>query len=716
MKRARALACAALVGLSAGLALPAGPAAAAQPSADGDSARVRLLDADGVSRGTVTFFEMGGHLRVRVDASGLRPGFHGFHVHEVGSCEPAGDTAFGAAGPHLGASGNAHRQHGGDLPPLLAGADGVASAFFDTDRILLADLIDQDGSAVIVHAEGDNLANIPERYASGEGTGPDALTRATGDGGARVACGVVEPVADSTDEPAAATEQAVQAMLVNASGGPAGTVTVDPTTSGSRISLDVSGLTPGFHGLTITAAGRCEIGASPPFTSAGEHIGSGPHGQHDGDLPPLLALADGTARIELLVEELDASELLDGDGSAVVIAAGPDNLAHVPGRYGDGHASGPDAATLHDGDAGDRVLCGALQARTQGAYAAVTPTRLRAAEPLGPGATTQLQVTGRAGVPATGVSAVVLTLTVTGPSASSHLTVFPAGTTRPATSVLNYVKGLTVATTVLAKVGMGGQVSLYNESGTTRLIIDVAGWFSDKSAGAGNHYRAVAPIRLRGADPVAARATIDVPVTGRAGIPASGVAAVALTITVTAPSATGHLTAFPTGEPRPTTSIINWTRGRTVATSIIAPVGTDGTVSLFNANGTTRVIVDVSGWFGVGDATGRYSPVLPSRLRSASIAGEQTQSLPVTGRDGVPASGVSAVVLTLTVTGGSATSHLVAYAGGEARPSTSVLNWVRGQTIATTVIVPVGRDGRVTLYSRSGTVRLIADVTGYFTG
>ncbi len=74
------------------------------------------------------------------------------------------------------------------MPVLLVGADGTAQASFTTDRVTLADVLDANGAAIIIHAAPDNYANIPTRYAPG---GPDAATLATGDSGARVACGVV---------------------------------------------------------------------------------------------------------------------------------------------------------------------------------------------------------------------------------------------------------------------------------------------------------------------------------------------------------------------------------------------------------------------------------------------------------------------------------------------------------------------------------------------
>jgi Cu-Zn family superoxide dismutase len=165
------------------------PASAGAVRADPDSARVLLRNAAGQPVGTVQFNQEGGAVLVRAKVHDLTPGFHGFHVHAVGMCVPP----FTSAGGHYNPGGMTHGGHAGDLPSLLVLADGTGELRFKTDRFTVAALLDADGSAVIVHASADNFANIPTRYYSTtEGVfGPDSATLATGDSGARVACGVV---------------------------------------------------------------------------------------------------------------------------------------------------------------------------------------------------------------------------------------------------------------------------------------------------------------------------------------------------------------------------------------------------------------------------------------------------------------------------------------------------------------------------------------------
>jgi Cu-Zn family superoxide dismutase len=146
-----------------------------------------LVGQDGSSLGTVRLVADHGGIIVTADVHGLAAGFHGFHIHAVGDC--AGPT-FASAGGHLNPAGASHPEHVGDMPVLMVAADGTARASSRTDRFRVGDLFDLDGSAIIVHANPDNYANIPkDRY----DPDPDATTLATGDAGGRVACGVIKP-------------------------------------------------------------------------------------------------------------------------------------------------------------------------------------------------------------------------------------------------------------------------------------------------------------------------------------------------------------------------------------------------------------------------------------------------------------------------------------------------------------------------------------------
>jgi hypothetical protein len=98
---------------------------------------------------------------------------------------------------------------------------------------------------------------------------------------------------------------------------------------------------------------------------------------------------------------------------------------------------------------------------------------------VGPGGTISLQVTGLAGVPASGVTAVVLNVTAVAPTTSSFVTVYPSGQPRPLASNLNITAGSVRPNLVVVQVGADGKVSLFNSGGRTDLVADLAGYYTD---------------------------------------------------------------------------------------------------------------------------------------------------------------------------------------------------------------------------------------------
>src|SRR5205814_2352353 len=118
----------------------------------------------------------------------------------------------------------------------------------------------------------------------------------------------------------------------------------------------------------------------------------------------------------------------------------------------------------------------------EGTFVPLPPTRIidtRTIAPLGPNMTWDVQATGQGGVPAEGVSAVVVNITATEATAGSYLTVYPTGTARPLASNLNFGPGQTIPNLVVVKLGSGGKFIVYNAQGFTHVIADVVGWYSD---------------------------------------------------------------------------------------------------------------------------------------------------------------------------------------------------------------------------------------------
>ena len=135
-----------------------------------EGAEIGTVDVQGSSNGVI--------LRVALNEGALTPGWHGLHLHAVGDCSDVGE--FKLSGGHVGKVEGGHGfmnpdgPEGGDLPNIWAAADG--SAGYEAFTVLTTGeaLLDEDGSALIIHANPD-----------------DFITQPIGGAGARVACAVI---------------------------------------------------------------------------------------------------------------------------------------------------------------------------------------------------------------------------------------------------------------------------------------------------------------------------------------------------------------------------------------------------------------------------------------------------------------------------------------------------------------------------------------------
>ncbi|HEY4990616.1 MAG TPA: hypothetical protein VII33_00865, partial [Nakamurella sp.] len=152
-----------------------------------------------------------------------------------------------------------------------------------------------------------------------------------------------------------------------------------------------------------------------------------------------------------------------------------------------------------------------------------------------------------------------------------------------------------------------------------------------------------------------------------------------------------------------------------------------GKIDLYNASaGPTPLIADVAGYYlsGTPTASGSFVPVTPARVLDTRVnnggatpAANSALAVQITGSGGIPATGVAAVVLTVTVVAPTSPGHIIAYADGTTRPGTSNVNFPAAATVADLAVVPVGANGKIDLYNASaGPTPLIADVAGYYLG
>ncbi|WP_392544700.1 collagen binding domain-containing protein [Oryzobacter telluris] len=346
-----------------------------------------------------------------------------------------------------------------------------------------------------------------------------------------------------------------------------------------------------------------------------------------------------------------------------------------------------------------------------------------------------VQVTGRGGIPSSGVSAVVLNVTAVKPSASTFVTVYPDGETRPNTSNLNIVAGSVTPNLVVTKVGSNGKVAFFVNAGASDVLADVAGYFP-----AGGSFVPLSPARLmdtrstgatidgqgKGGGAIAQNGTRTLTVGGRYGIPTTGVESVVLNVTGVAPTAGTFLTVWPAGATRPTTSNLNLKKGEVRPNLVVVKLGTAAAVSFFNSMGSVNVLADVAGYIPTGTTFHSLTPgrLLDTRSTGATVDGQGKGAgalgaggvvdVQVTGRYGIPSSGVRSVILNVTGVAPTSTTFVTAYPTGEAPPNASNLNLITGEVRPNLVIAKVGTGGKVRLRNNAGSTHLLADVAGYF--
>ncbi len=346
-----------------------------------------------------------------------------------------------------------------------------------------------------------------------------------------------------------------------------------------------------------------------------------------------------------------------------------------------------------------------------------------------------LNVLGVGGVPSTGVSGVIMNVTAVNATTSSFVTVWPTGQGRPTASSLNFSAGETIPNTVTAQVGANGRVSLFNNTGAVDLVADVVGYFTTAD-GLGARQVSLPPSRILdtrlavgvpAVGKVQGGTAISVKVLGVGGVPQNtGVSAVILNVTATEPDTSSFVTAYPTGETRPTASSLNFVPGQTIPNQVIAKVGANGSIDLYNNSGAVHLVADVVGYFTqagdpIGSVVSLFTPsrILDTRIGlgvpvAAQVGQARSIDLKVTGVGGVPATGVKAVVLNLTATQPTAPSFVTVWPTGTDRPLASSLNFGVGETIPNQVIAKVGSNGAISLYNNTGSVDLVADVVGYY--
>jgi hypothetical protein len=318
------------------------------------------------------------------------------------------------------------------------------------------------------------------------------------------------------------------------------------------------------------------------------------------------------------------------------------------------------------------------------------------------------------GLPAAGgFSAAAITVTVSHPTSSTSATVFAPGTSGRTKVVTVPAKGAASGFTVVP-VDSAGRLRARLSRGSADLRVDVDGYLSTGSGGATFH--PLAPAGVLRPRRVAGGHTRRVSVVGapHTGLPSNGhVAAVALAVTATRPSASTTVSAYPRGGPASTAPVLSARPGTTASGVAVVAVGSHGDVLLRNAHGHARLSASVEGYWTTDPTGSSFRSVTPTELYGGTTAANAWRSVRVTGRAGVPSPArASAAMLSITMgpPAGSATVTVAPVRSGF--PTSGPITVAAGHMVTTSVLARLtGRDVHIYATRR---MRLTVSVIGWY--
>jgi glucose/arabinose dehydrogenase len=330
-------------------------------------------------------------------------------------------------------------------------------------------------------------------------------------------------------------------------------------------------------------------------------------------------------------------------------------------------------------------------------------------------------------------TAIAINLTGVAPAGPGFATAWATGYAQPAVSNLNFASaGETSANAAILPVSPGGNVDIYVDT-PAHLIVDVTGYWMPSTSASDGRFTSTDPSRILdtrngtgvpAAGAVAAGGKIDVQVTGKGGVPTTGVSAVAMVVTSANPAAAGFVTVWPSDKPIPQASALNPMGNDVRANLVIVPVSSTGKVSMF-ASTRVDLLADVAGWFTDTSASSSGSGLLQTLTPTRVVDTRDTKAPWKAGETRTATIGPVGLVqgnfvynLTAANTGG--WGFLTAFLSGATPPTASNVNFERaGQNRAALAItkgkaLEAGGAASMSLYSFSPTDVLI-DSQAYFT-
>lgn len=405
---------------------------------------------------------------------------------------------------------------------------------------------------------------------------------------------------------------------------------------------------------------------------------------------------------------------------AVVVGVSAPATADAAGKGGDFVALSPSAAVLD----------------TRNGTGGVTGVR-------GPASTTSFPVLGVGGIPASGVSAVLVDATVVNSSAATFFTLFPDGATRPADVTMVHANAnQVISNSAVVPVGSNGRISLYNNAGNAHAVVDVQGYFTSQQTTSGGGYVPVphnwltwGPGGPGGQPPpptasaIPANGSQTITVTG--GTVPAGASALFVNIMVVDALAAGWLAAYPAGGTGPR-SVMDFPTG-TSSGGATLKLPADGQVTFANhSSQMLQVKVKVSGYATATSTTGAgFRKVTADRLLDTRVGGGsglgagQTLPIQVGGTNGLPTRGIAGAVLNITTISTTAGSLVIPrvceeFCVPEQPEAPFIMAIPSGTTRSALVFAPLNGLGQLRLSLQTlvhpppAPVHLLVDLEGWF--
>lgn len=342
---------------------------------------------------------------------------------------------------------------------------------------------------------------------------------------------------------------------------------------------------------------------------------------------------------------------------------------------------------------------------------------------VGAGAVVSFPVLGVGGIPASGVSAVMVRLVTTSGTGSSWLRVYPDGTTPNGVSHLNISGTEQVSNTAVVRPGANGKIAVRNNSGSVHIVVTAQAYFLSTPGGGGGFVPVAQNKIVDTRDglgttkaKIAAKGTRTITLTG--GVIPAGAKAVLADVVAVNVTAAGWLGVVPTGTAGPNLSALNFVPTGHHSHALSLPLSASGQVTFLNqSSAAIDLVIAPYGYItaSTGEGAGyRYVPTTRVYDSGSALAAGATVDVQVVGKLGMPTRGVAAAIVNVTVASPSAAGAVKVWPSGTTEPNISQVHNRAGKTVASLAIVKPGANGSIRIKNNAGTARIVVDIQGYF--